>query len=154
MLSRTIEKNLILINIEAENFEEAIRKSTAPLVTDGFVTQNYVDRIIEISQETGPYIVITKNVALPHAPGDSGAIKTTLGFTKLKNPVISGNKANDPVKYLFPLSASDSSSHIELLSELATLLGSQEFIDQLETIDSKEGFITLLQKFEGGNTHA
>lgn len=77
-------------------------------------------------------------------------IKTTLGFTKLKNPVISGNKANDPVKYLFPLSASDSSSHIELLSELATLLGSQEFIDQLETIDSKEGFITLLQKFEGG----
>lgn len=153
MLSETIDRRLILINVQASNFEEAIQFSTAPLRENGFITQEYIDSIIAISKEMGPYIVITKHIALPHAPGDSGALKTALGFTKLATPVISGNKANDPVKYLFPLSSSDNHSHIAMLSDLAKLLSNPYFVNQLEMVDSKDGFMALLRKFEGGNAH-
>lgn len=153
MLSQTIDKRLILIDVAAKNFEDAIRQATNPLVHYQFVTKNYVDKIIAIAHDIDPYIVITKHIALPHAPSDSGALRSTLGFTKLKNPVLSGNKANDPVKYLFPLSAADGDAHIEMLSDLAILLSQEEFVNQLEKISTKEAFLTLLKEFEGGESH-
>lgn len=134
------------MDVEAENFEEAIKKSFDPLIENGAVTNKYVEAVIRIYQETGPYIVITKNIALPHAPVEDGANKLGLGFVRLKVPVVSGHKTNDPVKYLFPLSAKASNDHIELLSKLADLLSQQRFIEFLEQVSSKEEFINYFNQ--------
>lgn len=141
MLQESIEESYVQLDVEAENFEEAIKKSFDPLVESEAVTTNYVQSILRIYHETGPYIVITKNIALPHAPVEEGANKLGLGFVRLKKPVISGHSTNDPVKYLFPLSAKASNEHIELLSKLANLLSEKKFIDFLEVVSSKEEFI-------------
>lgn len=154
MLSESINLESIQIGVEVDSFEEAIQKSLEPLVQQGYVQRRYVDEVIKIYHETGPYIVITKNIALPHAPSSQGAIKMGIGFTKLKEPVVSGSEANDPVKYLFPLSAPDSTSHIHLLSELADLLGDADFIDFLGKVETKEEFINSLKKFEGNDKNA
>lgn len=141
MLQESIEEAYVQLDIEAEDFETAIKKSFDPLVENEAVTPGYVDSIIRIYHETGPYIVITKNIALPHAPVEEGANKLALGFVRLKVPVVSGHGTNDPVKYLFPLSAKASEEHIELLSKLADLLSQEEFIAFLGTVSSKEDFI-------------
>ena len=146
MLQESIEKSYIQLDVEAENFEEAIKKSFDPLIENGAVTNKYVEAVIRIYQETGPYIVITKNIALPHAPVEDGANKLGLGFVRLKVPVVSGHKTNDPVKYLFPLSAKASNDHIELLSKLADLLSQQRFIEFLEKVSSKEEFINYFNQ--------
>ncbi|MDT2828723.1 PTS sugar transporter subunit IIA [Enterococcus viikkiensis] len=149
MLSKVIKEDYIQLDVEANDFPDAISQALEPLVEDDAATQEYVDAVIKIYQETGPYIVITKNVALPHAPVSEGAKKVAIGFTRLKNAIVSGYECNDPVKYLFPLSAKDSQSHIELLSELADLLGDPVFIEFLENVSSKEEFINYLKKYEG-----
>jgi PTS system ascorbate-specific IIA component len=149
MLSQALNSNTIQLDVEADDFKDAIRKAVKPLEKAGDVTSQYVEEILSILAETGPYIVLTKNIALPHAPSNKGALKVGLGFTKLKKPVLSGSEANDPVKYLFPLSAPDNTSHIELLSELAELLGDEKFIAFLEKVETKEEFIQYLKKFEG-----
>lgn len=141
MLQESIEESYVQLDVEAENFEEAIKKSFDPLVKNEVVTKNYVQSILRIYHETGPYIVITKNIALPHAPVEEGANKLGLGFVRLKVPVVSGHGTNDPVKYLFPLSAKASNEHIELLSKLADLLSEKDFIEFLEVVSSKEEFI-------------
>lgn len=146
MLQESIEESYIQLDVEAENFEEAIKKSFDPLIENGAVTNKYVEAVIQIYQETGPYIVITKNIALPHAPVEDGANKLGLGFVRLKVPVVSGHKTNDPVKYLFPLSAKASNDHIELLSKLADLLSQQRFIEFLEQVSSKEEFINYFNQ--------
>ncbi|MBX8936792.1 PTS sugar transporter subunit IIA [Enterococcus gilvus] len=146
MLQESIEESYIQLDVEAENFEEAIKKSFDPLIENGAVTNKYVEAVIRIYQETGPYIVITKNIALPHAPVEDGANKLGLGFVRLKVPVVSGHKTNDPVKYLFPLSAKASNDHIELLSKLADLLSQQRFIEFLEQVSSKEEFINYFNQ--------
>lgn len=146
MLQESIEESYIQLDVEAENFEEAIKKSFDPLIENGAVTNKYVEAVIRIYQETGPYIVITKNIALPHAPVEDGANKLGLGFVRLKVPVVSGHKTNDPVKYLFPLSAKASNDHIELLSKLADLLSQQRFIEFLEKVSSKEEFINYFNQ--------
>ncbi|MEG0285275.1 MULTISPECIES: PTS sugar transporter subunit IIA [Vagococcus] len=149
MLSKVMKKNYIQLDVEVTDFKEAIISSVEPFLEADVVTKEYVEKIVEIYEETGPYIVIIKNVALPHAPSDSGAKEVALGFTRLKNPVVSGHKTNDPVKYLFPLSAKDSQSHVELLSELAELLSDESFLEFLENATSEEDIIDYLEKFEG-----
>ena len=70
-----LNPSLIQLNVRASNWQAAIRKSAEPLVNQGFVTANYPERVIEIAQKDGPYIVIAPKIALSHAAVEDGAIK-------------------------------------------------------------------------------
>lgn len=148
LLSEIIDKDLIQLNVHAQNWEEAIRVGTEPLVKKNKVTTEYVNKIIEIAHEVGPYIVITKYVALPHAPSEYGAKETAIGITTLDEPIEFGNKANDPVKYLFCLSAKDSESHISALAELVQLLEDKAFFHLLDTCEDPEKIISYIENLE------
>ena len=116
MLSSMISEKLIRVNVEAADWKEAIRASAQPLLAEDKITQVYIDKIIEIAEETGPYIVVEEHNALPQAPSEYGAKELAMGITVLKTPIVFGNEANDPVKYLFCLSATDSNTHLESLA--------------------------------------
>lgn len=76
LLSEITNKNLVKLQVEAADWEEAIRNSTDVLVSTGVAEPSYIDGMIQTTKETGPYIVITKHVALPHARPESGAKKS------------------------------------------------------------------------------
>ena len=139
-----LDEKLIQLSVHAENWEDAVRKAAAPLVSEGKCKESYVDDIIKGVHEYGPYIVITKNVALPHARPESGALDTAIGITKLDTSVEFGNKDNDPVKYLFPLSASDDNKHLAALADLAELLEDQKFFEVLDHAKSPREVIDYL----------
>ena len=84
---------------------------------------------------------------------ESGAKDVAIGFMRLKTPVTSGHRTNDPVKYLFPLSAKNNQAHIELLSELANLLGNPDFLKFIKVVSSREEFKNYIEKAEGENKH-
>lgn len=139
MLSDLTNENLIKLKIPATNWEEAIRNSAAVLVENGKATQEYIDAMVNSTKESGPYIVITKHVALPHARPESGAKEIAIGIATLENPVVFGNEDNDPVKYVFSLSAVDNNSHLRAMSELVELLEMDEFFRTLDNAkDAKE----------------
>lgn len=149
MLTDILRREYIQVNVESENFEDAIVKSLNPLLLNGAVTDKYVEKILEIYRETGPYIVITKSVALPHAPSEFGVKKLALGLTILKEPVVSGHETNDPVKYLFSLSSPDSNQHLIVISQLVQLLSNDEFIEKLSKANDVEIVEGLLREYEG-----
>lgn len=122
MLSDMISEKLIRVDVEASGWKEAIRESAQPLLEEDKITQEYIDKIIEIAEETGPYIVMAEHIALPHAPSKYGAKELARGITVLRTPIEFYNEANDPVKCLFFLSAKDNNSHLESLAQLVDLL--------------------------------
>ncbi len=146
MLEDIIKESYIQFDVEAKDFEEAIRISMTPLLEDEAVDETYVEEIIRIYKTTGPYIVLTKHIALPHAPSSSGAKKVALGFTRLKHSVISGNESNDPVCLLFGLSAPDSDSHLEILAQLVQVLSDEEAIKELYLAKTPKQVINILKK--------
>lgn len=148
MLSSIVRENTIQLNLQASTWEDAIRKAMSPLLQSEYVTAEYVQKVIDIAKETGPYIVITKHVAIPHAPAKYGAKKLTIGISSLKSPVVFGHQANDPVKYLFCLSAPDSESHLGAMAELVTLLEDQEFFAVLDRAKNSEEVIAYIAKKE------
>ena len=141
------DESLVELNIEASNWEEAIRIAGSKLVDNNKITQNYVDEIIRINKLTTPYIVIAKHVALPHAKPTCGALECAIGFATLKNP-ISFNSENDPVKYIFFLSALDNKQHLLAMTELLELMNMPEFYKMLDDAKDSKEVINYLKKFE------
>lgn len=146
MLKDLLNEELILLNIDASDWEDAIRKAAQPLVDEKKVTESYVDDIIVGVKNNGPYIVLTEHVALPHARPESGALESAIGVATLKTPVEFGNEANDPVKYLFTLSAKDSSQHLNALSELAGLFEDKGFFNLLDNSNNPKEIMEYINK--------
>lgn len=149
MLGDLLDESLVQLNVEAKDWEDAIRKAAAPLVSNDKVTDGYVDDIIKGVKDLGPYIVITEHVALPHARPESGALETAVGITTLKTPVEFGSADNDPVKYLFPLSAKDNDSHLSALQSLVELLSNPDFFAGLDKCQSAKEVVDLVHDMEG-----
>lgn len=146
MLNNLTDASLIRLNIEADDWQTAVRKAAEPLVENKKVKPCYVDEIINGVLETGPYIVITKHVALPHARPEAGALDSAIGIATVKNPVKFGNKDNDPVKYLFTLSATDNIKHLNALADLAGLFEEQAFFDLLDTAKDPQEIMDYLNR--------
>lgn len=148
MLSEVTNESLIRLNIEAVNWKDAIRKSADPLVKNGYATENYVNGMIKTTEESGPYIVISKGVALPHARPELGAKKIGITVTTLKTPINFGNKSNDPVQFIFALCAVDNKSHLKAMSELVNFISDQNFLKSLVKETRPVNVYTLIKKFE------
>lgn len=148
MLSEVTNESLIRLNVEAVNWKDAIRKSANPLVKNGYATENYVNGMIKTTEESGPYIVISKGVALPHARPELGAKKIGITVTTLKTPINFGNKSNDPVQFIFALCAVDNKSHLKAMSELVNFISDQNFLKSLVKETRPANVYTLIKKFE------
>lgn len=146
VLKDLLTKNTIELNFEAKDWEEAVRRGGELLVKNGFAEPQYVDAMINIVKETGPYIVVAPGIAMPHARPEAGARKIGMSLITLKNPVNFGNKENDPVKVVVSLCAIDHSSHLKALSELMELLEDNKFVEAVLNANDVESVLKLLSK--------
>ncbi|WP_251860815.1 PTS sugar transporter subunit IIA [Clostridium sp. Marseille-Q2269] len=148
MLSDLTNETLVKLNVAAKNAEDAIRQSASALVENGKVTEEYVDAMVNTAKKSGAYIVITKHVALPHARPEAGTKEIAIGIATLENPIEFGNKDNDPVKYVFCLSAVDNDSHLRAMSELVELLEMDEFFRTLDNAKDGKEVIDFIKSHE------
>lgn len=149
MLSDLLDEGLIRLGVEASDWEDAVRKAAQPLVDLEMVTEGYVDDIVRGVNVLGPYIVIAPHVALPHARPESGALRPALGVVTLASPVSFGSAENDPVKFLFPLSATDNDGHLGALQALVEMLRVPGFLARLEKAGSAAEVMTIICEVEG-----
>jgi len=145
MLKNLTSEKLISLQIDAVDWKDAIRHAALPLKNEHKIEQSYIEAIIESVNQHGPYFVLIPHVALPHARPEEGAIESAIGIATLKNPVSFGNKENDPVRYLFCLSAKDSTSHIDALADLANLFENKDFFDLLDTATDPKQIMKFLE---------
>ncbi|WP_418566186.1 BglG family transcription antiterminator [Peptacetobacter sp.] len=140
-----VRENIIRLNIEAENWEEAVRLSYEPLLENGFITQKYIDETVRIMNSVGPYVVITKHTALLHTKPESGALSCAMGIGVLKNPINFGSIEHDPIKYIFSLSAIDNHTHLCAMAELLELFNDDKFFMFLDTANDSEEVIEYIK---------
>lgn len=143
-----LTKELIKLNVEAKDWQEAIKLSAQALVDQKKILPSYVNAIIENVKESGPYIAIAPHVAIPHARQDKGVLDNAIGLAVLKEPVVFGNPTNDPIKYLFCLSAVDNHKHLQSLTSLAFLLEDKDFYRVLDQAKNAEEILAYIEKFE------
>lgn len=116
-----LSANNVQILESAEDWKDAIRKSTEPLEKDQFVTSDYKEAIIKNVEKLGPYICIAPHVAMPHARPEQGALKTQIAVTLFRSE-ITFNREDAKANLFITLAAADADSHLQILMKISELL--------------------------------
>jgi ascorbate PTS system EIIA or EIIAB component len=142
-VKKLIRESLVDVDISVEDWEGAIRAAGKLMVDDGAVEQRFVDAMIRVAKEFGPYIVVAPGIALPHARPEDGVLEASIAIIRLKTPINFGNEENDPVYLVVALAAVDQEQHIEGLQQLAFVLGDEEKISAVKSATTKDELLEI-----------
>jgi PTS system ascorbate-specific IIA component len=130
-LAKAFGEDSIRVGAIALDREHAIEMAGELLVASGRSTPEYTESMLDAVAENGPYIVIAPGIALAHGRPSEAVLEIGLSLVTLGEPVVFGNQANDPVRIVIGLCATDHSSHIDIMAELATFLGDQSSVNSV-----------------------
>ncbi|MGO2083836.1 PTS sugar transporter subunit IIA [Vagococcus sp.] len=136
----------IQLQVQANRWEEALYLSSLPLLEKKYITRNYIEKIIQTVKNEGPYMLISKNVALSHASPKDGVNQNCLSITVLSDPITIGTHSNNPVKYIFTLAVTNQNSHLHAMSELVKLLSDQNFYTLLNKANQPNQVIDWIKE--------
>lgn len=147
MVKNLLNEQTVQIFESAKDWREAVALSCRSLIQLGHIEQGYVEAIYKSHEEIGPYYVVGPYIAMPHARPEDGVNKMSLGLTIIKEGVEFGSDGNDPVKLLFTLAATDSNSHVALISQLAELFMNESDIEKLCECNSVDDVLKITKKY-------
>ena len=109
-----------LIRIDKDiMWDEAIRLASVPLLKTNIITENYINEMIGLVRDYGPYIVIKNRIAIAHAKTEAGA--NALGTALLINKKNIQFEDDLNIHYLFVISSSNPKEHLQILMDISML---------------------------------
>ena len=146
-----IHEELILVDVEAKNYEEAIRKVGKQLFDNGYVKDTYIDAVVarEADFPTGLHLEGI-DIAMPHTAGVH--VNTpAVCVAKLKNPVEFSHMGDPDTKVqatlLFMMAIKDPDAQIETLQAVMGVFTNQEAIEELNKAKTKEELFSVAKKY-------
>ncbi|MBD1382868.1 BglG family transcription antiterminator [Metabacillus arenae] len=147
MLHEILTKETIQFVDKVENWQEAIRLSAEPLLTNGSIRKDYVDAMILNIEKLGPYVVIAPKIALPHARPEEGVNSIGMSFLRIKEGCSFSEKPEHRVNLVFVLAAIDNETHLKALSQFSTMLSDSGNLEKLEQAETSSDVLTIIQKY-------
>lgn len=145
MVIDLVTEDSIELDVEAKDWEEAVRKGGELLRKTGAVEYSYIDAMVNMIKKLGPYVVISRGIAFPHARPEDGALKSGISLITLKNPIEFGDEENDPIKMIISFCSIDAEGHLHVLSELVDFLRDDVAVKAVEEAKNKEEVIEILR---------
>ena len=150
MTNEIIAKANIELKVRAQDWRHAMQLAGDLLTRNGYTTEEYTQEMIHAVETLGPYIVVAPGIALAHSRPAPSVIKTGLSLTTLVEPVNFGSEENDPVEIVFGLCATDSNSHMQIMSRLVEFLDNEKNIEFLKhCTDSSDVWLSINRVEEG-----
>lgn len=146
MINELFNEDTVELNVEADNWEDAVRICGRIFSDNGYTEERYTDAMINTVKTMGQYIVIAPGIAMPHARPEQGVRKVGMALVKLKNPIKFGNDEYDPVDILISICSVDKTAHVKALAELMQLFEDEEFLKIVRTTSSKSDVINYIRE--------
>lgn len=147
MLKTLLTVEVIQVVEQAKDWRDAVAISCQPLIENGSIEPRYIDAIYRSHEAIGPYYVVGPGIAMPHARPEEGANKLALALTLITSGVNFDADENDPVKLLIVLAATDSTSHIEAISQLAQLFDNEPDIQAILTAKTSQDILSVIARY-------
>ena len=147
-LSQLLPASHIQLDIECEDWKQAVRRSAENLLELGYIEETYIDAMIQNIEENGPYVVLTKGFALPHEGIDKGVRKTGLNLIRLSRPVNFDAEEYDPVEFVCCMSATDHKTHLKAFFNLVNMLKDPGFLQALRECQTAEEAAEIIRQYE------
>ncbi|CCQ92692.1 Mannitol-specific phosphotransferase enzyme IIA component [[Clostridium] ultunense Esp] len=138
MIEYLPEKNIILSG-KASNKEEAIKEVADILITNNYVSEEYLDKMYEREESVSTYI--GNYLAIPHGVDSSAYVnKTGLAFIRYDKPI---DWDENKVYFVIGI-ASKNDNHIDILSKIAILFSDENNVDGLKAAKDEREIIETI----------
>ncbi|WP_181347121.1 BglG family transcription antiterminator [Thalassobacillus sp. CUG 92003] len=117
------------------DWQSAVEHASQGLIRDGIVTSHYVQSMIQLIEEKGPYVVISPEVAIPHAKSEDGVLGLGISLLLLRHSV---NLKGKNVKLFIVLATPDEQSHLKPLTQLTEMMSDQAAKTEILQQDDRE----------------
>lgn len=142
----------VMLDVECEDWCDAVAQAARPLLADGSVEPRYVEAIIDNTKENGPYYLLPKGFALPHAGLGDGSVRMGMSLVRLAHPVVFDESDEDlaPVEFVCCLSPVDHDSHLRAFFNLLNMLGTTDLADRLRAARTTAEVTSIIEDVERG----
>lgn len=148
-ISEILTKDLISVNMEPANKDEAIKEMIDIAARSGKILDK--EKVSECVFEREKLVStgVGKGFAIPHGKTDEIS-DVTAAFGIIKNPIDFDSIDSEPVKFVFLLVGKDSllNTHIKLLSRISRIMNNDKFRDKLDEAKTSEEVLELFRKEE------
>lgn len=146
-----VHEELILVDVEANNYEEAIRKVGKKLFDNGYVKDTYIDAVVAREAEfpTGLHLE-NIDIAMPHTAGIH--VNTpAVCVAKLAKPVVFSHMGDPKTKVnatlLFMMAIKNPDEQIETLQAVMGVFTNQEAIEELKAAKTEAELFDVAKKY-------
>ena len=129
----------------SDDWELAVRETADPLLNGGCIHQSYVEKMITLGREHGPYFVISDDVAVAHARPEDGAEAMGLALSIYRQGVMIGDKE---VRFLFVLATPNQQDHLHILENVMEFCNNKEMRDKIAEAESETTALELLNAYQ------
>lgn len=126
------------LSARASDWREAVRLAGLALWRSGATRDTYTDRMIQVVDDFGAYIVIAPGLALAHARPGPDVLADGLSVVTLAEPVAFGHPHNDPVSVVVGLAVATAEDHVTSVAELANVFNDPAAIPALREAECPE----------------
>ncbi|WP_332634348.1 BglG family transcription antiterminator [Halalkalibacter flavus] len=147
VLNELLTKETIQYKSEVTDWKDAIKVASEPLLTNRYITEEYVQAMIANVENLGPYVVIAPEIALPHARPQDGVNKIGMSLLRLGKSVYFSEKEKHRAKLIVVLAAVDNEKHLRALSQLTTMLSDQAVLQNVMSAESVEEILTYINQY-------
>lgn len=141
-----VNKELIDIVDSVSDWREAIIIASNPLLKKGIITKNYQEKMVSNVEDMGPYIVLSKDIAMPHARPEDGAKKSAISVLKIRERVKFDEKKN--VNIIIALACSSDDDHIKTLQYISETLSHPDNYKRLIEAEDVNQIYKILKRKE------
>lgn len=143
-----IDKNYFNIVDKVDSWKEAIDLASKPLLSQNIINQNYIKKMKENIIKYNAYVVIKKNVAIPHSKIEDGALNLGFSLLIIKEGINFNHEKNDPVNIVLVTSQIDKTSHLRALEEFFKFIKDDKNIKKLKMLKTYEDFLDIFKKHQ------
>ena len=135
----------IQITREMPDWQNAIRMASAPLLDNGFINRNYIEKAIDMVETDKRFIMIADGVIIAHAGVDDGVYSMGMSFLKLPEK-LSFNGYMD-ADIIVVLATPDKTRHLPALYQLFDLLEDEGNISAMRRAQDAHEIARLIRKY-------
>ncbi len=148
-LHRLLAKEHIFLNVECDGWREAVKAAAGPLRADGYINSAYVQKIFEIIENKGAYMIMSKGLIVPHAGLDDGTFRMGFSMVRLKEPIDFGEEDYQrKIQFVCCLSPTDATGHLQALMTLTNLFSQEQFSRRMQMAATPEEVQNIICQYE------
>ncbi|MBF7017974.1 PTS sugar transporter subunit IIA [Staphylococcus durrellii] len=140
-----IKEQSILLNKNAENWEEAVAIATEPLLKNGAIEKSYIDAIIHNTKQYGPYYLLMDGMAMPHARPEDGVNRDAFSLVTFNEPVSFSDNKSASVFVVLAATSSDIHTGIAI-PQIVSVFEIDNIINKLTSATTVDEILAHIDK--------